>query len=52
MDGVPAVEPSPEIRPGDYFDYRFKIINPPGTHMYHAHVNVIAIKLISPKYVL
>jgi FtsP/CotA-like multicopper oxidase with cupredoxin domain len=40
MDGVPAVEPSPEIRPVDYFDYRFKIINLPGTHMYHAHVNV------------
>lgn len=41
MDGVPAVEPSPEISPGDYFDYRFKITNPPGTHMYHAHVNVV-----------
>lgn len=37
MDGVPAVEPSPKINPGCYFDYRFKITNPPGTHMYHSH---------------
>ena len=40
MDGVPGVEPSPRIEPGHYFDYHFRIINPPGTHMYHAHVNV------------
>lgn len=39
MDGVPAVEPSPRIEPGEYFDYHFRIINSPGTHMYHAHVN-------------
>jgi len=37
MDGVPEVEPSPKIEPGKYFDYSFKIINPPGTHMYHTH---------------
>jgi manganese oxidase len=37
MDGVPDVEPSPKIEPEHYFDYRFKIINPPGTHMYHTH---------------
>lgn len=40
MDGVPEVEPSPRIEPGHYFNYRFKITNPPGTHMYHSHVNV------------
>ncbi|WP_238884369.1 multicopper oxidase family protein [Clostridium sp. YIM B02551] len=39
MDGVPNVEPSPQIEPKDYFDYRFKVINPPGTHMYHTHMN-------------
>lgn len=38
MDGVPEVEPSPQINPGSYFDYRFQIVNPPGTHMYHTHV--------------
>ncbi|WP_105614333.1 multicopper oxidase family protein [Vallitalea okinawensis] len=37
MDGVPAIEPSPKIDPGCYFDYQFKITNPPGTHMYHSH---------------
>lgn len=37
MDGVPEMEPSPKIEPGSYFDYRFKITNPPGTHMYHTH---------------
>lgn len=37
MDGVPEVEPSPKINPGYFFDYRFKINNPPGTHMYHTH---------------
>lgn len=40
MDGVPEVEPSPKIEPGHYFDYHFQITNPPGTHMYHSHVNV------------
>lgn len=38
MDGVPEVEHSPRIDPGRYFDYHFKIDNPPGTHMYHTHV--------------
>ncbi len=37
MDGVPEVEPSPKINPGYFFDYRFQVINPPGTHMYHTH---------------
>jgi len=37
MDGVPDIEASPKIEPGRYFDYRFKITNPPGTHMYHSH---------------
>ncbi len=39
MDGVPDVEPSPKIKPGHYFDYQFRITNPPGTHMYHTHFN-------------
>lgn len=39
MDGVPGVEPSPYIEPGDSFDYVFEIKNPPGTYMYHSHVN-------------
>lgn len=39
MDGVPDVEPSPRIEPGGYFDYHFRITNPPGTHMYHTHVD-------------
>ncbi len=37
MDGVPDIESSPKIMPNCYFDYHFKITNPPGTHMYHAH---------------
>jgi len=40
MDGVPDVEASPRIEPGHYYDYHFRITNPPGTHMYHSHVNV------------
>lgn len=39
MDGVPEIEPSPKIEPGEYFDYKFTITNPPGTHMYHTHFN-------------
>lgn len=39
MDGVSDVQPTPKIEPGCYFDYRFKITNPPGTHMYHTHEN-------------
>lgn len=41
MDGVPPIEPSPYIEPNSYFDYKFKITNPPGTYMYHSHVNVM-----------
>ncbi|GAA0746177.1 multicopper oxidase family protein [Clostridium oceanicum] len=41
MDGVPAIEPSPKIYPGHYFDYHFKITNPPGTHMYHSHFHTV-----------
>lgn len=41
MDGVPAIEPSPKINPGCCFDYRFKITNPPGTHLYHSHFYTI-----------
>jgi FtsP/CotA-like multicopper oxidase with cupredoxin domain len=41
MDGVPPIEPSPIIEPGYYFDYTFKIINPPGTYLYHSHVDVM-----------
>jgi len=37
MDGVADVQPTPAIKPGYYFDYHFKIVNPPGTHMYHTH---------------
>lgn len=37
MDGVPAIEPSPKIDPGCYFDYQFEVVDPPGTHMYHSH---------------
>lgn len=39
MDGVPEMEPTPRIEPGEYFDYHFRITNPPGSHMYHAHLN-------------
>lgn len=39
MDGVPEIEPSPKIEPGGYFDYLFRITNPPGTHMYHTHLH-------------
>lgn len=39
MDGVPDIEPSPKIEPNSYFDYKFKITNAPGTHMYHTHFN-------------
>jgi len=41
MDGVPEVEPSPKIETGTYFDYRFQITNPPGTHLYHSHFYTI-----------
>ncbi|SDY24538.1 multicopper oxidase family protein [Thermoactinomyces sp. DSM 45892] len=41
MDGVPEIEPSPLIEPNHYFDYRFKVTNPPGTHMYHSHYDAV-----------
>ena len=41
MDGVPPIEPSPYIYPGEYFDYCFTIQNPPGTYLYHSHVEVM-----------
>lgn len=41
MDGVPEMEPTPAIEPGDFFDYYFKITNPPGTHMYHTHLHAL-----------
>lgn len=41
MDGVPDVEPSPKIAPGHFFDYQFRIANPPGTHMYHTHFHTV-----------
>lgn len=41
MDGVPGIEPTPYIQPGASYDYRFQIANPPGTHMYHSHVDVV-----------
>lgn len=41
MDGVPDVEPSPKIEPDHYFDYRFRITNAPGTHMYHTHFHTV-----------
>lgn len=40
MDGVPQIEPTPYINPGEYYDYHFKIKNPPGTYMYHSHSNI------------
>lgn len=39
MDGAPGMTISPEIQPGQYFDYQFRITNPPGTHMYHSHMD-------------
>lgn len=37
MDGVPNVEPSPEIQPGKSFSYQFTV-KQVGTFMYHSHV--------------
>ncbi|TCP27801.1 multicopper oxidase [Scopulibacillus darangshiensis] len=38
MDGVPGVENSPKIKPGDTFTYEFTV-KQVGTFMYHSHVN-------------
>lgn len=41
QDGVPEVgEPTPLIHPGESYTYRFKIVQGPGTHMYHSHVDI------------
>ncbi|MFD1020331.1 multicopper oxidase family protein [Thalassobacillus hwangdonensis] len=39
MDGAAQLQPSPTIEQGDFYEYRFKVVNPPGTHMYHTHLN-------------
>lgn len=38
MDGVPEIEPSPLLAPGESFTYRFTV-QQTGTHMYHSHVD-------------
>lgn len=38
MDGVPDVEPTPKIQPGQSFTYRFTV-QQEGTHIYHSHVD-------------
>lgn len=41
QDGVPEVgQPTPLIQPGSSYTYRFQIVQPAGTHMYHSHVNI------------
>ncbi len=39
MDGVPMVQDSPKIEPGESYTYKFKL-EQPGTYMYHSHTNV------------
>ena len=46
MDGVPEIEPSPVIKPGGYFDYKFLIVNQPGTHIYHTHVDTASQEML------
>lgn len=46
MDGVQVIEPSPRIKPGQYFDYQFRITNQPGTHMYHTHVSTARLEML------
>ncbi|WP_168122440.1 copper oxidase [Paenibacillus sp. HB172176] len=46
MDGVPDVEPSPRIDPDHFFDYSFRITNPPGTHMYHTNYDTVIQQLM------
>lgn len=38
MDGVPEIEPTPLLNPGESFTYRFTV-QQTGTHMYHSHVD-------------
>ncbi len=41
QDGVPEVgEPTPLIQPGGSYTYRYQIVQGPGTHMYHSHVDI------------
>lgn len=41
QDGVPEVgEPTPFIPPGGSYTYQYTIVQPPGTHMYHSHVDI------------
>lgn len=41
QDGVPEIgQPTPLIQPGSQYTYRFRLIQPPGTHMYHSHVDI------------
>ena len=37
-DGVPYVT-QPPIMPGEYWTYRFPIVDPPGMYVYHSHFN-------------
>ncbi len=39
MDGVPLVQDSPKIQPGESFTYKFTL-EQSGTYMYHSHTNV------------
>ncbi len=38
QDGVPYITQDP-IMPGDTFTYQFRVVDPPGTYMYHSHFN-------------
>jgi FtsP/CotA-like multicopper oxidase with cupredoxin domain len=38
MDGVPYIT-QPPIMPGEAFTYSFKVVDQPGTYVYHAHFN-------------
>lgn len=41
QDGVPEIgQPTPLIQPGGQYTYRFRLVQPPGTHMYHSHVDI------------
>jgi FtsP/CotA-like multicopper oxidase with cupredoxin domain len=38
MDGVPYVTQDP-VMPDQTFTYQFKVLDPPGTYLYHSHFN-------------
>jgi len=38
MDGVPYVTQDP-VMPDQAFTYQFKVVDPPGTYLYHSHFN-------------